>query len=126
MNSEIAWYGDATMGQQEFAQLIRARRIRLGLTQEQVFKPANISKSYYSYLEKGKRQAARNVVLNIAGVLEIPEQEALEASGWALKQQGLHLDSKELEVIALWRQAGPLMRRAALRVLRTESADLDG
>lgn len=50
---------------------IRRRRIELGLTQETVAEKINITLSFYSQIETGKRKASIKTFLNISQALAI-------------------------------------------------------
>lgn len=50
---------------------IRTRRIELGLTQEAVAEKINITPSFYSQIETGKRKASIKTFMNISQTLAI-------------------------------------------------------
>lgn len=50
---------------------IRSRRVRLGLSQEQLAELCGITPSYVGHIERGSRQLSLNTAISISAALEI-------------------------------------------------------
>ena len=67
----------------ELGELIRSKRRLLRLSQREVAKKANISRSYVSELESGTRRTdSLDVLLNLSNALDLPMKDVLAAAGY--------------------------------------------
>ena len=86
--------GDAAFGVQ-----LRAWRQTRHLSQEELAGRANVSPRHLSFVENGRAQASRELVLALAGALDVPLRERntlLAAAGFAAVFRASPLDSAEL------------------------------
>ncbi len=85
--AHTAWFlaHHVRMASPPFARLLRQHRHRLGVSQEILAGRAGVSARHLSFLENGKAQPSREVVLEIANALDVPHREMgvfLEAAGY--------------------------------------------
>lgn len=56
----------------DIGKIVKKRRNHLGLSQDELANRANISKSFLSLIESGKREPSLTALSAIAGALEVP------------------------------------------------------
>ena len=82
-----------------FGGQLRAWRLARRVSQEELAARAGVSARHVSFVENGKSQASRDLVLALAGALDIPLRERntlLTAAGYAAAYRASGLDSDEL------------------------------
>jgi transcriptional regulator with XRE-family HTH domain len=82
-----------------FGGQLRAWRLARRVSQEELAGRAGISSRHMSFVENGKSQPSREVVLALAGALDIPLRERntlLTAAGYAALYRASSLDSEDL------------------------------
>jgi putative transcriptional regulator len=63
----------------EFCERVKNRRKELGLTQLQVAERLGMTQSTYANIERGRYEPGLNLVIRVAGALQIPPGELLPA-----------------------------------------------
>lgn len=66
---------------QGLGRAVRARRLALGMSQEELGNRANIDRTYVSGVERGVRNPSFTVLVNLAGGLGIPLSVLLQEVG---------------------------------------------
>ncbi|HEY5926486.1 MAG TPA: helix-turn-helix transcriptional regulator [Kofleriaceae bacterium] len=82
-----------------FGGQLRAWRLSRRVSQEELAGRAGVSPRHVSFVENGKSQPSRDLVLALAGALDIPLRERntlLTAAGYAAAYRASSLDSEEL------------------------------
>src|SRR5207237_8083159 len=82
-----------------FGAQLRAWRQARHLSQEELAGRANVSPRHLSFVENGRSQPSRELVLALAGALDVPLRERntlLAAAGFAAVFRASPLDSAEL------------------------------
>src|SRR5690349_24338525 len=82
-----------------FGGQLRAWRLARRVSQEELAGRAGISSRHMSFVENGKSQPSREVVLALAGALDVPLRERntlLAAAGFAAAYRASPLDGDEL------------------------------
>lgn len=82
-----------------FGGQLRAWRLARRVSQEELAGRAGVSSKHMSFVENGKSQPSRELVLSLAGALDIPLRERntlLTAAGYAAVYRASNLDSAEL------------------------------
>lgn len=90
------------MASNGFGPLLRRWRATRRMTQEQLALDSGVSTRHLSCLETGKAQPSREMVLTLAGTLELELRESnvlLGAAGFAAHYPGRALESLELEPV---------------------------
>ena len=67
----------AAMVQETFGRLLRARRIELGLNQEDIAAAAGVDRTYVSLLERGQRQPTVTVLIQISRAMKLEPEHVL-------------------------------------------------
>jgi len=83
----------------QFGGQLRAWRLARRVSQEELAGRAGVSPRHVSFVENGKSQPSRDLVLALAGALDIPLRERntmLTAAGYAAGYRSSSLDSDEL------------------------------
>jgi transcriptional regulator with XRE-family HTH domain len=84
---------------EQFGVQLRSWRLARRVSQEQLAARAGVSAKHLSFVENGKSQPSREIVLALAGALDVPLRERntlLTAAGFAAAYRASPLDGEEL------------------------------
>ena len=87
--------GGLNMDYKMIGKNIRARRKELGLTQEKVAEMADVSTSFYSYIENGTRKAGITTFVKLSEELGI----SLDYIIYGIKDENEELDEYETKIL---------------------------
>ena len=106
--------------------LVRRRRSDIGLSQKDLAHEAKISPGYVAWIEKGQRNPSQEICKDIARALGLSMDEVLRAAGHWPEDAPIHLDPEELELIRLYRETRPDLRRVVVATLRSAAEQHQG
>ena len=103
--------------------VLRAQRMRRGLTLREVSAEARVSLGYISEIERGQKEASSELLASLCGALDVPLSDVLRevSDAVALEEAALALEVASIEVGSL-EVAGDVPGRG--RRLRRLTADL--
>ncbi len=83
--------------------VLRAQRMRRGMTLRQVSAEARVSLGYISEIERGQKEASSELLASLCGALDVPLSDVLRevSDAVALEEIALALEVGSLEVATL-------------------------
>jgi transcriptional regulator with XRE-family HTH domain len=83
--------------------VLRAQRMRRGMTLREVSAEARVSLGYISEIERGQKEASSELLASLCGALEMPLSEVLRevSDAVAMEEAALALEVASLEVTSL-------------------------
>jgi transcriptional regulator with XRE-family HTH domain len=83
--------------------VLRAQRMRRGMTLRQVSAEARVSLGYISEIERGQKEASSELLASLCGALDVPLSDVLRevSDAVALEETALALEVGSLEVATL-------------------------
>jgi len=83
--------------------VLRAQRMRRGMTLREVSAEARVSLGYISEIERGQKEASSELLASLCGALEVPLSDVLRevSDAVALEESALALEVASIEVGSL-------------------------
>lgn len=83
--------------------VLRAERMRRGMTLRQVSAEARVSLGYISEIERGQKEASSELLASLCGALDVPLSDVLRevSDAVALEEAALALEVASIEISAL-------------------------